>query len=758
MRSLIALGLTLALGACSGPASTGVGAGGHAGHGGDGGAGGHGGHGGHAGGAGGHGGHTGGAGGVVLPASFEVSGVVLDRDGAPVEGAIVLQGGGEPLVTTGPDGAFAVTLTTSIPGVPTVVAAKVGFRSAGIDFEEGLPEGPLELVLIEARPPDNAAGYTFHEPGHGASQSTEFCSHCHTRFAEQLHGSTHASSVSGRLVQDRYAGAADAALNDPALCAMLGGTYRTGKLPGSAGIAIGRCYLGDGVLPDLNPTCAGSAFTCDDPGLAQALRPTAFGACADCHAAGLDGPLGGRDLLEATGIPFEHGIHCDVCHKISDVDLGAPAGTGGRLVMQRPREKLDPENPASATLQVMYGPLLDVPTPFMGGSYQPKFRTSELCAGCHEHTQGALVPGTSLAPRFASGVPIHSTFSEWLEGPWNTSGTQCQFCHMPPDEVLVTGIDVGTADNAGMIFGFVRKPGELRQHTFRGPLASAFEGGPRLVDTAAQLFVSASVVGDELVATVLTHNLGAGHAIPTGEPMRALVLVVSATGCGAPLAQSAGDVVDDVGGALALATVGVDVSLDADELGWPAVASASGALAQPGQVVRALRPTGAFRDYDGVGLFEGSTLPPEDKGLPVFDSVGEATIVSVGQGALTLSQALALAPGDVVLLGEPASLAADLAPSIALAGAPGLVFARVLLDGEGARHVPHHRALDVARDNRIRPQEDAVTSHTFPLPPGCAEGSVTARLFYRPRPLVEARRRGWEAVDYLIAQSSDASP
>ena len=43
-------------------------------------------------------------------------------------------------------------------------------------------------------------------------------------------------------------------------------------------------------------------------------------------------------------------------------------------------------------------------------------------------------------------------------------------------------------------------------------------------------------------------NVGCGHAIPTGEPMRAMyVLIDVETDCGEPVLQS-GSIVDEIGG------------------------------------------------------------------------------------------------------------------------------------------------------------------------------------------------------------------
>lgn len=689
-----------------------------------------------------------GAGGSNLPDEFTITGVVTDGS-APLEGAIVMQGGGEPAIVTGPDGAFSIMMTRAIAGTPTVVAAKVGYRSRGVELTE-LPEEPVLLELPYVSAPDNV-GYVFGDPGQGSTEtdiSTKFCGHCHTTFAKQFQSSAHAKATKDPLVQDLYAGVTRAHA-DKASCEAAGGIFRAGKVPGTASDSAAKCYLGAGVLPDLNPGCGGAGdLSCDDPGLPAAQKPGAFGRCADCHAAGMDGPAGGRDLLEATGIAYENGNHCDACHHVRDVDLTKPPGTAGRLIMQRPKEKLS-DDPAAMLMQVMFGPLPDVPLVFMGGSYQPKFSQAEFCAGCHEQKQEALLPGASLdAGRWPDGLPTHSTFSEWTEGPFNTPGTPCQFCHMPPTLGLGNTIDVADEENAGIVFGFMRPPERIRSHIFRGPLA----GAPRLIDTAAAVFLGATAVSGEVMAAVTIKNTGCGHALPTGEPMRALLLVVRAEACGAPMAPSGGMTLTDIGGAAAQGTVGVDAFVAGAELTWGVGAG----RAKPGDVVRAVRPTGVYDDYEGIGFFADPSLTPQEKGLEVRAPVGEAEVVSVAQGKLTLSGGLAVQSGDIVFLGDAGGASIlDGQASAALAGAPGYAFARVLVDPAGARGVPHFRATDMVSDNRIAPQAEATTEHRFAAPAGCMSATVTATVLYRPVPVRLARERGWDARDYVIAVAQE---
>ncbi|NUQ78715.1 MAG: carboxypeptidase regulatory-like domain-containing protein [Polyangiaceae bacterium] len=685
--------------------------------------------------------------GVPLPDEFVVTGTVTDGT-APLEGAIVMQGGGEPQLVTGPDGAYSITLTNKIAGAPTVVAAKTGYRARGVEFME-LPEGPVELDLIYASAPDNI-GYVYGNPGKGtleSDNSTKFCGHCHTTFAAQFQTSAHAKATRDPLVQDLYAGVSRAFL-DQASCEAAGGEWKAGLVPGTAGDIVQKCYLGGGVLPDLNVNCGGAGLpSCDDPGLPEALKPTAFGRCADCHAAGIDGKLGGRSLLEATGLAYENGNHCDVCHHIKDIDLTKPPGTGGRLIMQRPKEKLS--EGSLTPLQVMFGPLPDVPLVFMGGSYQPKFSTAELCAGCHEQKQEAMLPGASLdAARWPDGLPTHSTFSEWSDGPFNTPGTPCQFCHMPPTYGLKNTVDVANEDTAGIVFGFMRPPEKIRSHIFRSPL----EGSPRLIDTAAAVFLGAQVGAGEVLAAVTVKNTGCGHALPTGEPMRSVLLVVRAEACGQAMAPSGGMTLSDVGGAAAEGTVGADVMAAGSDLAW----AAGAARAKAGDWVRAVRPTGVFDDYAGIGFFADPGLSPEQKGIEIREPVGEAKVLAAGAGTISLSAALPLQAGDIVFLGdEEAGPPADGDIAKALAGTPGYAFARVMTGPGGERGVPHYKALDIASDNRIAPQAEATSEHRFAIPPGCGTATIAATVLYRPVPLHLARERGWEARDYVIATAKE---
>jgi hypothetical protein len=685
-----------------------------------------------------------------LPESFSVSGRVVDQDGMPVEGATVLQGGRstEPTTASAGDGTFTLTMSYPGFGTPTVVASKVGFRTAGVELFE-LPVEPLELVVRAAKPPDNE-GYVYGEPGKGKDPSTLFCGHCHDTIASEFQTSKHAQAARDPLVQDLYAGVSEAHPTKAA-CEAAGGSWRLGRVPGSAAEAMAKCYLGGGVLPDLNATCANGSLSCDDPALPAAAAPMNFGGCADCHAPGMDGKAGGRNLLDATGVGYENGVHCDFCHKVADVELALAPGTGGRLRVQRPHETTSNGPPGGKLRPVMFGPLLDVPNPLMGASLQPKFSQAVFCAGCHEDRQAALLPGTSLAPRFAEGLPVHTTYSEWLAGPYAPAGVPCQHCHMPANDELDSSADLGNPYTASITFGFPRPPEQIRRHIFRSPLVALSPQGLRLIDTALTSSVAPALKNGNLEVEVAVGNLGCGHAVPTGEPMRAVVMIVEALCDGVALAANGGVTLDEVGGAKLRGSVGAGISVVNTTLAWTAATS----VATKGDVVRVVRPTNTYIDYDGIELFAGNQLPAAEKGMPLFEPVGDANVLSVNASGLVLDRALSVAQGDLVYLGD-ALQTVDGQASRALAGAAGVSYARVLKDAEGSLQVPHYRAIDVARDNRIAPTKVQHSWHRFAIPPSCSNTTAEVRvtLLYRPIPLSDARLRGWNATDYRIGESA----
>ncbi len=651
--------------------------------------------------------------------------VRVTLDGAPVEGALVTQPGTTHRWLTDASGIVVADIDTR-EEVIGVLAAHPEARTTGheywgdIDWAAGLD---IALTRFDTR--DNP-DYHFQDPGTPErSDTTAYCAHCHVTMVEDWVESAHEQAARNPVVHDLYAGAA-AAWSTEAACTDAGGRWQTGILAGT-GTAGERCYLGDGALAAFNRDC-GDTEPCD--GVAEET-----GHCANCHAPGIDGALGDRDLLEATGIAYDHGVHCDVCHKIASVDPEDPVpGVGGRARVHRPSE--ESTSPALGEyLPLTFGPYGDVANVRMGAVHSPLHATADFCASCHELTQDAVVPGTTIdTDRWPEGrIPIQTTWSELRDGPMGLS-VPCQSCHMPPDADVGNSADLGNVLDTpeGISGGWYREPGSVRRHAWFGPRSAE----QRMLELAASLFVDTTVTEGTLDVAVTVRNSGPGHAIPTGEPMRHMVLLVEAS-CGTErLLATGGDAVPDFGGALAMQDTTGDWSL------WPS--------ASVGEAIRVVQRTGDWHDPPGTGPFGDGTFSAQQKGMPVEHVVGTVVITSVDAAGRVTTDA-PLPDGDVAYRVDGVSGLPDEGDALGTwAGAPGFAFARVLTDAAGTRNVPHFLAVDVVSDNRLPPTEQWTSQHRFASP--CTDPAVHAKLVYRAYPVELARERGWAAVEQVMAE------
>ncbi|MED5372542.1 MAG: hypothetical protein VX899_16120 [Myxococcota bacterium] len=644
---------------------------------------------------------------VAEPESISVSIQVL-LDGAPLPDATVQQGGSQSPVTTDASGQATLQIDLSAAGEHAIVAAHPQARtgSVGVDAQD---QGQLlELELTPISPQDNP-DYRFRDPGEpDITDTTEQCSHCHKTINRDWFSSPHRQAASNPWVQQLYAGTS---AWTQAECEQGQGTWAEGEAPGT-GEPEPACFTDHGTLPQLNLCDPG---TCED-------TATAFGACADCHAPGIDGVTGGRDLHDATGFAYEFGVHCDVCHKVESTDpSAAEPGVAGKLSLLRPTE-------TGAFGQDWYpqvfGPFADVPSPVMGAVQRDHFQDGSLCAGCHEHWQDALVPEQSVdASRWPQGLPVHTTWSEWRDGPLGDA-VSCQSCHMPPDPSVGNAADLGNLVDLdpGVVPGWYRPEGQVRRHQWVGPRSP----DSQMLQLAAALDLERD--GDTLSATV--SNVGPAHFIPTGEPMRQLILSVQATCDGSPV-ELQGPALPTWSGALETRESTQDWGL------WPD--------AQPGQRLRVVQIAGAL-NYQGWGPFDGSDA--QYGGLQDLRVVGEVEVISVsGTGALTTSAPIP--SGDRIHL-LPA--VEDTLALTALAGTPGVSFQRLLVDADGTPMVPHHAAVDLLADNRIAPSASVTQSWTLPECAGTLQ--VDAQLLHRDTAWDLAAEKGWSVTDTLMAGSS----
>jgi hypothetical protein len=255
----------------------------------------------------------------------------------------------------------------------------------------------------------------------------------------------------------------------------------------------------------------------------------------------------------------------------------------------------------------------------------------------------------------------------------------------------------------------------MRQHRFIGPRRE----GSHLLRLAAALFVEVAQEDGAWVATVTTRNAGAGHRLPTGEPLRSVLLTVDAQCDEAPLEAIGGDALPVWAGALERRAAGEDWSV------W--------ATAEAGDQIQVVRRTGAWHDYAGFGPFGDGRFDAEAKGLPVEHVVGSAVLNADGR------------PDEPLPEGDFAYRLRGDGPR---AGRAGVAFARVLAGTTGDLMVPHHAAVDVVSDNRLAPQQSWVSTHRFEG--ACETPTITARLWHRPYPLGLGQSRGWPKHDQLM--------
>jgi len=658
---------------------------------------------------------------VVAPVVVDIV-VEVTLDGQPLPGAVVVQGGRDKHWTADDQGRVTVPFDTSVGnGLARAVIsshpdARIGSAIVHVDDTE-----PHRIDLVRFVVGDNPE-YVYQDPGEPDRRAnTGQCAHCHVTLNADWYESPHRTSASNPAVQDLYTGAAWA-LTDETSCVSSGGQWLAAPEPGT-GDSVSRCFVGDGTLPTLNSACDP---VCDG-------SESAFGGCADCHAPGIDGAAGGRNLSDATGHAYDFGVHCDVCHKVESIDLENEPGTAGRLVLNRPLEPLD-DAALGPWEPTMFGPYDDAPHVRMGSVAREVFHDALFCAGCHQQDQPVLVPGASIdtARWPTERLPIHSTYEEWLTTPTSPE-LPCQGCHMPAASDVGNSADLGNIFDVGesLAGGWYRPPGDVRHHSWFGPR----QRDSGLLELAATIELDTATDTDTWVVSATVSNVGPSHAIPTGEPMRSLILAVRASCDGVELLATGGDVVPDFGGAIASKLSTEDWSE------WP--------TATVGDTVQVVTRTGAWHDYAGFGPFGDGRFDAQAKGMPVEHLAGSATITALDAGVATFDTALPA--GDVAYLirsGWPV----DGQPALALAGTPGFGFARVLADQTGARMVPHYLAVDVVSDNRLMPRQSWTSEHRFDRSACTTEPTADAVLIHRAYPRQLATQRGWALVDSVMTE------
>jgi hypothetical protein len=168
------------------------------------------------------------------------------------------------------------------------------------------------------------------------------------------------------------------------------------------------------------------------------------------------------------------GISCSFCHSVTAVENN--------------NFTFSPNNP-------MQGPYNDSTTDAHASSYSALHTTSEFCAGCHEFS--------------INGVPISQTYSEWKASPDAAEGKQCQDCHMETKS------------------GIAAKGGPIRDKVYQHFWYGGHTG--QFLQNAFQIATSIQRTGNMVNVTLNITNHNVGHMIPSGLPMRKVVLDFNAT-------------------------------------------------------------------------------------------------------------------------------------------------------------------------------------------------------------------------------------
>ncbi len=197
--------------------------------------------------------------------------------------------------------------------------------------------------------------------------------------------------------------------------------------------------------------------------------------CLSCHAPTV--AFSGDHNLQ-TKVSWE-GVTCDFCHSISRVDL---QNSGRPYKLQIGAAK--------------FGPLKDASSPVHAATFSSLHTDPAVCAGCHES-------------RNEKGLLVLSSYSEWVESSFGQDRASCLNCHMAPVKARV--VEAKILRTKKETVNLHQMPGGHSVDQLNKALSA------RLVPRRE---------GDQLHVELIIRNRGAGHMVPTGSPLRKLVVAV----------------------------------------------------------------------------------------------------------------------------------------------------------------------------------------------------------------------------------------
>jgi len=408
-------------------------------------------------------------------AAAQVSGTVTaTAGGGPIEGARVTLQATATTTTTAVDGTFTLDATgTDL----VVVVAHKGYFNTSVTVTSPATNADVSL---EAVPQADDSDYVF--------QSSGTCGVCHGNQQDQFQDTPMARAGHNTWVHDIYDGS------------------------GTTGGMGGFVYTRDSPHATANPNSECAA--CHQP-ISWIQNPGA--------------PMGDLDNPDAG---LNHGVTCEVCHKIANVDETKPNYPGviaDAVTFTRP----------TPGWQVVYGVLGDVDFTDVDGSrmrasLNPQL-TAVMCGTCHQDKNDPDGDGDFEG---ANGVISEPTFLEWKNSPYGDPTSSqyqtCVDCHMPSTgettACTVLSDDLGRSDT------------QVRSHKILGTT-------PAYLENAVTMSMTTSVDDDGLTVDVSIVNDQTGHSVPTGVTIRNMILLVEVTMAnGASLTHTGTQVLHDLAG------------------------------------------------------------------------------------------------------------------------------------------------------------------------------------------------------------------
>lgn len=445
-----------------------------------------------------------------------IAGVVQDAEG-PVGGATVRVRLTEYETATADDGSFTLTDLKMTEPI-SVTAWAAGYYVGGATAIAGLV--PVTIMLKPHYTTDNL-DYDWFE--FGGIEGSASCAPCHHSY-EEWQADAHSQSAVNPRFLTMYEGTDVHGNQSPR-------TKYTGKVARSVDIV--EPYYGPGYKLDF-PNRTGNCAACHTP-LAAKIDPDDTCAWSGCHteltgqrSPSVPDPIAlpsdeyGVSPTNLTGDAAD-GVGCDFCHKIGEVILDPHtdlpyADRPGISSMQlyRPEEGHE----------LFFGTFDDVTRRV---TYLPLEEESAFCAPCHYGVFGGVVGSGEVA----GGVVIYNSYGEWLESPYSDpeTGQTCQDCHMP-----VMDYDYFCYPEQGGL----RPRHPIHNHLMPGAKDEA------LLQNSVTMTTTAQLAGEKVLVGVSITNDKTGHHVPTGVPLRHMILVVQATDVnGKPLPLQEGPVLPD---------------------------------------------------------------------------------------------------------------------------------------------------------------------------------------------------------------------